>query len=460
LATTERRDDGRERLLPAVALALIALAVGALGAVVGPRPASGHEFSLESVMNAFVKIEPREAHLVIRLPLHVLKTVKLPLSGREIDLANAGPAIQRALEALGREVTLAEDGRPLVAAGAAARLTLPSDRSFERYEDAVAHVARPIASGTTIYVDQGYFDAHLTYAIASPSSQFAIRTTVAPELKDYLKLAIRYLPLGAAGRPMLITSRSGTVSLNPMWYEAAAGFVALGIAHILSGVDHLLFLLCLVIPLRGLRQVVPIVTAFTVAHSVTLLGSAYDLAPQGAWFPPFVETVIAASVVYMALENILGADLGRRWLVTGLFGLVHGFGFSYGLKENLQFAGRHLLVSLFSFNVGIEIGQLLVLAVMLPVLAVVLRYLLIGRIGMIVLSAIVAHVGWHWMIERGDLLWRVEWPRLDAAGLATLARWVAGVLLAAGGARLLVKRLRLARRAASPDPLHDSSLGL
>jgi hypothetical protein len=154
----------------------------------------------------------------------------------------------------------------------------------------------------------------------------------------------------------------------------------------------------------------------------------------------------------MALENILGADLGRRWLVTGLFGLVHGFGFSYGLKENLQFAGRHLLVSLFSFNVGIEIGQLLVLAVMLPVLAVVLRYLLIGRIGMIVLSAIVAHVGWHWMIERGDLLWRVEWPRLDAAGLATLARWVAGVLLAAGGAGLLVKRLRLA----GPRPLNSA----
>ena len=73
---TSTRSDGREQALPAVALALVALAVGALGAVVGPRPASGHEFSLESVMNAFVKIEPHEAHLVIRLPLHVLRPVK------------------------------------------------------------------------------------------------------------------------------------------------------------------------------------------------------------------------------------------------------------------------------------------------------------------------------------------------------------------------------------------------
>jgi hypothetical protein len=430
------------RAVSTLALALVALAAAALRPVVTPRPASAHEFTLESLMNAFVKIEPREAHLVVRLPLHILKPVTLPLSGREIDLANAGPAIQRALEALGREITIWEDGRPLVPSGAIARLTLPSDRSFERYEDAVGHVARPVAPGTTIYVDQGYFDAHLTYTITSPNSRFTIRTAVAPELKDYLKFVIRYLPLGEEGRAMVITSRSGRVALNPTLFQAAAGFVTLGIAHIPSGVDHLLFLLCLVIPLRGLRQVVPIVTAFTVAHSVTLLGSVYDLAPRGAWFPPFVETVIAASIVYMALENIVGADLRRRWLITGLFGLVHGFGFAYGLKESLQFAGRHLLVSLFSFNVGIEIGQLLVLAVMLPALAVVLKYVLIGRIGMIILSAIVAHVGWHWMIERGDVLWRVEWPRLDAAGLATLARWVAGVLLAAGGASLLVRRLR------------------
>src|SRR5262245_23739654 len=102
-------------------------------AFLGPVPARSHEFSLESVMNAFVVIEPREAHLVIRLPLHLLKTVKLPLSGREIDLANAEPAIQRALAALAGDITLSEDGRRLVPSSAIARLSLPSDRSFDRY---------------------------------------------------------------------------------------------------------------------------------------------------------------------------------------------------------------------------------------------------------------------------------------------------------------------------------------
>src|SRR5882672_6127920 len=402
----------------------LALLLPAAVAVWLVHPAEAHEFALESLINGFVKIDAREAHLLVRVPLRVVATIKLPARGAEIDLANAGPAIQRGLEALGRDLILWEDGRRLAPASAAGRLSLPSDRSFERYEDAAAHVARPAPPDTAIYMDQGYLDAHVTYPISSPSSRFAIQTRVAPELKSYLKLTIR----------------SGRVSLNPAWYQAGAGFVVLGIAHILSGADHLLFLLCLVIPVLRLRQVVAIATAFTVAHSFTLLGSAYGLAPGGDWFPPFVETAIAASIVYMALENIVGVGLERRWLITGLFGLVHGFGFSYGLKENFQFAGSHLLVSLLSFNVGIEVGQLGVLAVAIPALALLRRHALAGRAGVIILSALVAHTGWHWMLERGDVLLKTDWPRLDGAGLATLARWVAGVLLAAGAVRLLARR--------------------
>src|SRR5262249_52052734 len=359
----------------------------------------------------------------------------------------------------GQQITIWEADQRLAPSGAIGRLTLPSDRSFERYADAVIHVARPVAPGTIIYADQGYLDAHLTYSISSPNSRFMIQTTIAPELKDYLKLAIRYLPLGEDGRAMVITSRSGRVALDPTWYQAATGFVALGIVHILSGIDHLLFLLCLLIPVRRLGEILKIVTAFTVGHSITLLGSAYDLAPAGAVFPPFVETLIAVSIMYMALENILGADLRHRWLIALLFGLVHGFGFSYGLKENLQFAGKHLLVSLFSFNIGIEIGQILVLIVMLPALAIVMRHVLVGRVGMIVLSAIVAHVAWHWMIERRDVLWKVEWPQLDGAGLTVLARWFAGFLLAAAGIRSFTRRSsrhRSALPAIGADELPES----
>ena len=423
--------------------------------LLGPGLTHAHEFALESVISAFVKIDVHHAQLVVRMPLHVLKPVMFPAVGREIDLARAGPAIQQALTAVGREITIQEHGRTLVVSAATGRLSLPSDRSFGRYEDAVAHVAEPVAPGAAIYVDQGFFDASMTYAIASPSSRFTIRTAIAPELKDSLKFTVRYMPLGEESRAMVFTSRSGAVSLNPTWYQAALGFVALGIAHIIGGIDHLLFLLCLVIPIRGLMDILTIVTTFTIAHSVTLGASAFGLAPEGAWFPPFVETLIALSIVYMALGNIIGGNPRQRWLITGLFGLVHGFGFAYGLKESLQFAGKHLLVSLFSFNVGIEIGQILVLAVMLPVLSLLMRSVLVERVGIVVVSALVAHVGWHWMVERGDVLWKVDWPRPDPSGLAMLARWVAAVLLLGAAGWFVTRRMGVGNVRLEAPPMAD-----
>jgi hypothetical protein len=402
--------------------------------------AGAHEFKLDAVINAFVKIDKTQAELVVRVPLYLFKAAKFPVNNIEIEVDKSGPAVERALASIAQDVTLFENDRPLVAAHATGRLSLPSDRSFETYDQAVAHVAERPERDTHIYIDQGYVDARITYPIASPTSEFSIRSTAGPELGDYLKVALRYVPVGDSGRAMVITSTSGTVALNPSFVHAAAGFTRLGIAHILTGYDHLLFLLCLVIPLQGWRRILSVITLFTVAHSFTLLGSALDLAPSAAWFPPFVETAIAASIVYMALENIIGVNLERRMLITGLFGLVHGFGFSYGLQENFQFAGTHLLASLFAFNVGIEIGQVLALAVMLPLLAAVRRYVLPGRVGMIILSAIAADTGWHWMLERAGALWAAPWPRPTLAGTAVLVLWIAGILLAAGAISLIAKR--------------------
>ena len=128
--------------------------------------------------------------------------------------------------------------------------------------------------------------------------------------------------------------------------------------HILEGPDHLLFLACLVIPVRRLRALVLMATAFTVAHSITLLATAFGLGPQGLWFPPLVETLIAASILWMALANIFGASVHRRWMTAFVFGLVHGFGFAFALRESLQFAGSHVVSALLAFNVGIELGQI------------------------------------------------------------------------------------------------------
>ena len=185
-----------------------------------------------------------------------------------------------------------------------------------------------------------------------------------------------------------------------------------GFAHILDGIDHLLFLLCLVLPLRRFWHLVGVVTAFTAAHSITLFCAAFGLAPGALWFPPLVETLIAASIVYMAIENASsglpavalakvgsigsgGSDRSggfqRRWIVAFAFGLVHGFGFSFALQDTLQFAGSHLVTSLVSFNVGVELGQLLVLAMLIPVLSLLFRFVVAERIGVGHLGAGRAH---------------------------------------------------------------------
>ena len=192
-----------------------------------------------------------------------------------------------------------------------------------------------------------------------------------------------------------------------------------------------------------MRPLLAIITGFTVAHSFTLIGSAFGLAPQGAWFPPFVEVMIALSIVYMAVENVIGVSVTRRALLAIGFGLVHGFGFSQGLQEQLQFAGSHLVTALFAFNFGIEIGQLVALAVMLPVLAVVVRYVLPGRVGSIILSLLIGHVAWHWMVDRWDDLNKVRWPSIGVAELASVSLWSIGLIAAAITVRTLLSKLRL-----------------
>ena len=272
------------------------------------------------------------------------------------------------------------------------------------------------------------------YPIESDQSRFSIHPGLA-RLGLRVVSVLRFLPPGGAVRAFEFTGDPGLIRLDPRWYQAALQFVKLGFEHILDGTDHLLFLLCLVIPFRRLRALVPIVTSFTVAHSITLIASAYNLAPSVLWFPPLVEALIAASIVYMALENIVGTtNVHRRWMITFAFGLVHGFGFSFALRQTLQFAGSHLLTSLLSFNVGVELGQLLVLVLMIPVLDALFKFVVAERMGTIILSAIVAHTAWHWMTDRWERLaqFRFEWPVFTAAQLATALGWLTVVVFLTG----------------------------
>jgi len=174
------------------------------------------------------------------------------------------------------------------------------------------------------------------------------------------------------------------------------GFFTLGVEHILTGYDHLLFLGALLLRGGRLLSIFKIITAFTIAHSITLA-----LAVLGVVTVPerLVESVIAASIVYVALENIFLRDApSQRWLVSFLFGLVHGFGFASALGP-LHLPAPRLAVALFGFNLGVEAGQALVVALLLPVL-MWMRGARWERRAVRAASGAVALMGFVWFMER------------------------------------------------------------
>ena len=421
---------------------LLRLAVLLLGALL-PLGAHGHEIPNDVKLQAFLKPSGRQLQFLVRVPLAAMQEVDFPRRGPGyLDLARADAALRTAaMQWLADNVGIyAEDQRLAYPRLVEARVSLPSDRSFADYGTALAHVHGPRLPGTLeLYWNQGLLDVLFEFDIQSERAAFSIEPRFA-RLGLQVVTVLRFLPPEGAERAFEFHGNPGLVRLEPRWHQAALRFVESGFLHILDGKDHLLFILCLVIPFRRLRTLALIVTAFTVAHSVTLIASAFGLAPGGLWFPPLVETLVAASIVYMALENIVGSDIRRRWLIAGAFGLVHGFGFSFALRETLQFAGSHLLTALLSFNLGVELGQLLVLVILVPLLDFAFRHILAERIGIIIVSAVVAHAGWHWMLERGERLSQFPWPAAGVTTLASAMRWLMAALILGGLVWLLRAR--------------------
>lgn len=402
------------------------------------RLAFAHDIPNDVTVQAFVKPAGHRLQMLVRVPMSAMRDVVFPTTGPGyLDLERASVLLPDAATLwISDAVELYENDRLLEKPRVmATRVSLPSDKSFTAFETALAHVTGPpLSADTTVYWNQTMLDVLFEYPIQSDRSRFSINPAFG-RLGVHVVTVLRFLAPDTPVRAFEFATDPGLVRLDPRWHQAALRFIDLGFFHILDGTDHLLFLFCLVIPFRRFRALVPVVTAFTVAHSFTLIASAYNFAPDALWFPPLIETLIAVSIVYMALENIAGgATVQRRWIVAFGFGLVHGFGFSFALRQTLQFAGSHLLTSLLSFNIGVELGQLLVLALMIPLLELCFRFVVAERMGTIILSALVAHTGWHWMLERWDRLrqFRFAWPQLTAAFLAAAMRWLMVALILAG----------------------------
>jgi hydrogenase/urease accessory protein HupE len=237
---------------------------------------------------------------------------------------------------------------------------------------------------------------------------FRLRGTCSDALP--LRVAVRVLMLTGASGYNLAKIRAGggfeehvfdrdhpevTVGTAPGLLTTFRRFFLLGVEHIATGYDHVLFLIALLLVGGGLRALVAVVTAFTVAHSVTLSMAALDLVHLPS---RLVESAIALSIAWVALENMVFDRIRGRWRVTFAFGLMHGFGFASILRA-MQLPREGLVTSLLAFNLGVEAGQLVIVLIAYPLVALLQRSSRRTLLIRLASGAILALASW-WFVER------------------------------------------------------------
>jgi hydrogenase/urease accessory protein HupE len=204
--------------------------------------------------------------------------------------------------------------------------------------------------------------------------------------------------LGQRNRSFAFESAPGQASAEAprASYQGKLSFFPMGIEHILTGYDHLVFLLGLVIVGGRLRSLLLVVTAFTLAHSITLA-----VAALGIWAPSpsIIEPAIALSIAYVGVENFFVEDAEKRWRITFPFGLIHGFGFAGALHE-VAMPRADVPCALVLFNVGVEAGQLAVLALVLPLVYLARKREWFRNHGVKVVSGAITVAGVVWFVSR------------------------------------------------------------
>ena len=243
---------------------------------------------------------------------------------------------------------------------------------FARLDEAESALSGPIYSEEfeATYVGDTVVDAELIYPNDEGHAGYRLRSTLDPGLPGQDDTA--NLILDHAGKPPLIFRVRGLmaqpIEVSHSVLKAAWTFVKEGVRHILEGADHVLFVLCLVLGASAVGMLAWRVTGFTIGHSITLTLGFFGHVPKGAWFIPLVETGIALSILYAATVALIAVGPRMTTLVTALLGLLHGLGFSFVLQEILNLESPNLWQSLLAFNIGIEIGQLLIVLALWPIL--------------------------------------------------------------------------------------------
>ncbi len=385
-------------------------------------------------LNILAKPSGGKLQLMVRVPVPALIDTLLPMLAGPgyLDLTQAEPMMGVPANVWVADLLVIYEGDTRLAKPVVLKtlLSRQTDPSFNSYAEALAHINGPkLPANANVMWDTAVMDVLLETPIHSDRSEFTFVSRFA-RLGGTVTTTLNFLPPGGGVRTFEYLDDPEPFKLNPTWDQAAARFIEAGFFNITDQTDHLLIVFCVVLLFRRFRALIPFVAAFTIAHSLALIASAYNFGPAGVWLPPLTYTLMALSVVYLALACIIsvtasspggknrGKNRGRnRWIAAVASGLVFGSGFWFALRPVLQFGGDHPAVSVLSFNLGIELGQFLALALLVPAAGLFFRFAVAEQIGTIILAGLVAHMDWHRMVDRSYALNRfmsqLQWPSFD-----------------------------------------------
>lgn len=364
-----RRRCIKSSLFVSVGLVRFSIVILALNALFAPI-ASAHDFS-----TSYSKIRVDGSHVQVQFTLNAL------------DL-HSGPKVDRDGNGLVTAEEL-DDSIENIFAALKANYHLeapePPERTIvERYE---------FISDNVVRLDLLYSFSHEVVDLKISASLYQITQANHQHLLQIGEGDDTRQGVLDANRPFVNIDVNGRTFFQTVW-----DFVKLGIEHIVTGYDHLAFLVGLLLMTSTLLQLVKVVTSFTIAHSVTLAVATFGLISLPS---RLIESLIALSIAYIAIENFTGKTLVHRWKITFLFGLVHGFGFSNVLRE-MELTRKTLAISLFSFNAGVEIGQVIFVCVVFPLVV----YATASRWKDQFLSAtslVIMALGFYWFVQRAFL---------------------------------------------------------
>jgi len=411
--------------------------------------ANGADLPPEVVLQGYLKPENDRLHLLLRVPLVLLGSFELPKRGPGyLDLMRVDDRLKLAAASTARQIELQEDGVALVPGAVKARISLPSDRSFLNYQSALDDInGSALQPDTDLFWNQGFFDVSIEYPIRSARGHFSIGVNIAPELGRRLKLRLQFLPAEGTAVQYSLPGNAESIALDPNWLQVVWLFARLGFFGGFA-FDRFLLLVCLIAPFRRFRGLLALVLVWAALQALTSTVIAEGTGADNPLPVSIAGTILGAAIVLLAIGNVAAPTLRRRWFLAAIAGAACGVGPGNQLADDLQLAGGHTIVSVACFDCGLVLAQVTGLIVALAAVRLLFTRTLGPPVGLLVLSLILGHIGWHWMVDNGhELVHHVE-----HAGVLAALRLAAPWLLPAIGVGALVALL-LRRTAAEPVPL-------